>query len=297
MSDAKTMVVVGAGPLLGMAVARRFGREGYRVGLISRTPDKLNAYVRELESAGVEAMGAAADVLDRPKLTSAIESVRKRFGGIDVLEYSPMIGNDILKPVLELNVENIMLSLGYYLFGAVAAVGCVVNQMIEKGTGALLFTSGASALGPYPSHGNVSVSMGALRQYVRMLNVALESKGVYAGSIIIAQPHEPVELADLYWDMVLKRDRVEEVHGNPELGESYERLAARGFGPGFPMGLTRELPEPRDAAERRVFLLGLYQARLGARFQPDPAAAIRKADAQAQRIGGVIGAPYYGEPL
>jgi NADP-dependent 3-hydroxy acid dehydrogenase YdfG len=297
MSDAKTLVVVGAGPLLGMAVARRFGREGYRVGLISRTRARLDAYVQELQSAGVEATGTTADVLDRPQLASAIESIRKRYGRIDVLEYSPMIGNDILKPVLELNADNIMLSLGYYVFGAVAAVGCVVDQMIENGSGALLFTSGASALGPYPSHGNVSVSMGALRQYVRMLNVALEAKGVYAGSIIIAQPHEPAELADLYWDMVLKRDRVEEVHGNTELGESYERLAARGFGPGFPMGLTRELPQPRDAAERRVFLLGLYQARMGAHFHPDPAALIRKTDAQAERIGGVIDAPYYGVQL
>jgi hypothetical protein len=130
-----------------------------------------------------------------------------------------------------------------------------------------------------------------------MLNVALESKGVYAGSIIIAKPHDPNELADLYWDMVQKRDRAEEIYGNLELGESYERLAARGFGPGFPMGLTSELPQPRDAQERRVFLLGLYQARLGAHFHPDPALALHKADAQAQRIGGDITAPYYGVPI
>ena len=294
MKTQKTLAVIGVGPLLGMSVARRFGREGYRVGLVARSRNKLDAYVEELAAAGIEAVGLPADVLDRAQLTAAIEGISKRLGSIDVLEYSPMIGNDGVRPVLEIDVENTLPNLGYYLFGAITAVRCVVNGMIEKGDGALLFTSGASALVPFPTHGNVAVAMGALRQYVRMLNVALESKGVYAGSIIIAQPHYPERLADLYWDMVQKRDRVEEVHGILELGEAYERLAARGFGPGFPPGLTRELPEPRDAREQRTFLLGLYQARINAKWHPDPDEMIRKADAQAQRIGGDITAPFYG---
>jgi len=35
-------VIVGAGPNLGLAVARRFGREGMRVGLIARDAGKLD---------------------------------------------------------------------------------------------------------------------------------------------------------------------------------------------------------------------------------------------------------------
>ena len=41
-----SIVIIGAGPNLGMAVARRFGREGLAVGLVSRTQAKLDAVTR-----------------------------------------------------------------------------------------------------------------------------------------------------------------------------------------------------------------------------------------------------------
>jgi PPOX class probable F420-dependent enzyme len=42
------IAVVGAGPGLGLAIARRFGREGFRVALISRAQSKLDALAAEL---------------------------------------------------------------------------------------------------------------------------------------------------------------------------------------------------------------------------------------------------------
>ena len=36
-----SLVIVGAGPNLGLAVARRVGREGFSVGLISRTGGRI----------------------------------------------------------------------------------------------------------------------------------------------------------------------------------------------------------------------------------------------------------------
>jgi NADP-dependent 3-hydroxy acid dehydrogenase YdfG len=294
MADKKTLAVVGAGPLIGMAMARRFGREGYRVGLIARNQERLDSYVKELEDSGIEAGGWVADVRNRPQLVEAIEGINDRFGRIDVLEYSPMVGNDDLQTVVNIDDKNILTFLDYYVLGPIVAVRAVLDQMVERGDGALLFTSGASAKAVMPSHGNVSVAMGGLRQYVRMLNAQLESNGVYAGSIIISKVHDPEELAELYWDMTQKRDRVEEFYGIAEIGEAYEVLVARGYGPGFPPGLTKELPEPKDEAERRTYLLGLYQARTCAVFHPDPAAAEAAADAEAARFGGNPAVPYYG---
>ncbi|MER0477500.1 SDR family NAD(P)-dependent oxidoreductase [Streptomyces sp. Edi2] len=58
---AKTLVVVGAGPGLGMGVARAFGRHGFRVGLIARSKDTLDALVGELTELGVIAAAFPAD--------------------------------------------------------------------------------------------------------------------------------------------------------------------------------------------------------------------------------------------
>ena len=42
------IATIGAGPGLGAATARRFGREGFGIALIARTPDKLDRLREEL---------------------------------------------------------------------------------------------------------------------------------------------------------------------------------------------------------------------------------------------------------
>ena len=53
------IAIVGAGPGLGQSIARRFGREGFAVALISRTQSRLDDMVAELASRGIEAAGFA----------------------------------------------------------------------------------------------------------------------------------------------------------------------------------------------------------------------------------------------
>ena len=47
-----SIVIVGAGPNLGAAIARRFGREGMPVGLVSRNREKLVRLAGDLEQEG-----------------------------------------------------------------------------------------------------------------------------------------------------------------------------------------------------------------------------------------------------
>jgi short-subunit dehydrogenase len=54
-----SVVIIGAGPNLGAAVARRFGREGMPVGLISRDAGKLEALAGELAAAGLQGTSSA----------------------------------------------------------------------------------------------------------------------------------------------------------------------------------------------------------------------------------------------
>ena len=56
-----TLAIVGAGPALGAAVARRFGREGFVIALVSRDQTKLDAMATELADGG----GGRARILSR----------------------------------------------------------------------------------------------------------------------------------------------------------------------------------------------------------------------------------------
>jgi short-subunit dehydrogenase len=85
-----SLVIVGAGPNLGLAVARRFGRDGFAVGLISRTGSRLVELAAQLQLDGVTAAGAVADIRDSDALVGAIHRLADELGPVEVLEYSPL---------------------------------------------------------------------------------------------------------------------------------------------------------------------------------------------------------------
>jgi len=219
---AKTLLVVGAGPGLGLSVAKRFGLKGFRVALISRTATNLDALVAGLQQRGVDAAGFTADVADQEALRAAIGAARARFGTVDVLEYSPAPDHHTVMDALSITPENAQHHVGRTLFGAVAAAREVLPEMLERRSGALLFTAGASAAVPIPSHASVGLGMSALRNYAGVLHAALKGTGVYAGSLMVATRIEkdtegdPDTLADVYWNMYTDRDRAETIVGDLE---------------------------------------------------------------------------------
>lgn len=83
------IAILGAGPGLGLAIAKTFGACGYGVALLSRNPDKQDTLLIALKKQAIEATAFTADVLDRASIASALFAVKQRFGSIDVLEYSP----------------------------------------------------------------------------------------------------------------------------------------------------------------------------------------------------------------
>ena len=72
-----TLAIIGAGPGLGAAVARRFGREGFAVALIARDPVKLEELAADLSADGVTAQGFSADVRDPSAPVSARSRARR----------------------------------------------------------------------------------------------------------------------------------------------------------------------------------------------------------------------------
>jgi NAD(P)-dependent dehydrogenase (short-subunit alcohol dehydrogenase family) len=217
------IAIVGAGPGLGQSIARRFGREGFAVALISRTQSRLDAMAAELAGGGIEAAGFAGDVLDPPSLTAALAAAAGRFGQIDVLEYSPAPHEappDLATAdVLQVSPQNVQPQVEYYVYGGITAARAVLGGMLERGSGTLLFTTGASSVLTFPPMGNVGIAGAGLRNYVLALNAALAGRGVYAAHVPLAtfigsggpETH-PDTIAELYWDLHVSRDQPERLY-------------------------------------------------------------------------------------
>jgi NAD(P)-dependent dehydrogenase (short-subunit alcohol dehydrogenase family) len=70
-SPTKTLAIVGAGPGLGLSIAKRFGAAGFQVALLARSADKLDGLAGELDKLGVIARAYVADLADRPSVAAA----------------------------------------------------------------------------------------------------------------------------------------------------------------------------------------------------------------------------------
>lgn len=222
----KTIAIIGAGIGLGFSIAKKFGKNGFQVALIARNEEKLNKLVAELKQSGIEATAFKADILDKAQINSAFTAIREKYGFIDVLEYSPApsVQNlaGILAGTLDVNEENALYQFRFNVLGAISSINAVLPAMLEKNTGALLFTTGGSSVSPVPMMGNVGIAMAGLRNYVLNLNTELSEKGVYAGHIAIGvwmQEGSGAQdkIADIWYDMYIKRDRAEEYIGEDKL--------------------------------------------------------------------------------
>jgi NADP-dependent 3-hydroxy acid dehydrogenase YdfG len=144
-----SIVIIGAGPNLGAAIARRFGREGMPVGLVARDAGKLKALAGDLATAGITADFAPADIRDAAALSSAIAALADRLGPVEVLEYSPLPAAEFMKPILETSVDDVRGPLEFSVLGAVAAVQTVVGPMraARRGTIHRLTTTAARRAG------------------------------------------------------------------------------------------------------------------------------------------------------
>jgi NADP-dependent 3-hydroxy acid dehydrogenase YdfG len=224
-----TIAIVGAGPGLGLSIAKTFGRNGFSVALVSRTQDRLDQLAAELAESGVDAAGFAADIMDRPSLAAAFTRIKERFGDVDVLEYSPAPHNPVpgvtMTATLDATVENIQPQLDYYLHGALTAAQQVLPGMIERDAGTLLFTTGGSSMDPLaapPEFGTIAVAGAALRAWVLTLHQATAGTGVYAAHVPIftwigagGPETHPDTIAERYWDIHTKRDGAEHPYAAP----------------------------------------------------------------------------------
>lgn len=211
-----SIAIVGAGRGLGAAVARRFGAEGFTVGLISRNQEHLDALAAELAEDGVRAKGFTADVRDTASLSRALEQVAETLGPVEVLQYSPLPQKDFMRPVLETTPADLVGPVEFSIYGSVAAVHQVLPGMrfLGENRGTILFVNGGSAVTPGRNVTGTSVAFAGQAAYAQLLNEVLGEEGIQVSQLVIPgqiiagdAEKDPEVLAGHLWDLHTRRDR------------------------------------------------------------------------------------------
>jgi NADP-dependent 3-hydroxy acid dehydrogenase YdfG len=204
-----TIAIIGAGPGLGAAVARRFGAEGFSIALISRDQSKLDALAAQLEDGGATARGYSADVLDPASLEAALARAGAELGPITVLQYSPLPSRAYLKPVLDLTPELALEALSFSALGLIHAVRAVLPAMRAAGEGSIILINGGTSVKARSGFAGTSVAFPAESAYGEMLHDALEDEGIRVVQLVIPGGIPKLRLANGIDDVA---ERIWEIH-------------------------------------------------------------------------------------
>jgi NAD(P)-dependent dehydrogenase (short-subunit alcohol dehydrogenase family) len=175
------LLVLGAGPGLGLSVARRFGREGYAVALVGQTAEAMQPLAETLTGEGITASGLGVELTDPSAVHDFVSSIGEEAGHIDVLHFNPSAWRE--KDPLELTVAELFEDLSLGVAALLPAIQAARPFMSEGGR--VLVTGSAAADKPWHKAASLGVQKAAVRNLVTSLDATLEPDGIRAVAVQI----------------------------------------------------------------------------------------------------------------
>jgi NAD(P)-dependent dehydrogenase (short-subunit alcohol dehydrogenase family) len=143
----KVAVTIGAGGVLGGAMAEALGRAGARVAVLDLDGDAAEECAREIRNDhGTDAVGVRVDATSRAELDGALEMVLGEWGSVDVLLNSPGINSPT--PFFEITEEEWHRILDVNLKSMFLACQVFGRRMIDQGDGGSVINVASVSIGP-----------------------------------------------------------------------------------------------------------------------------------------------------
>lgn len=180
----KVVLLTGASSGIGEALATEIARRGAIVGLLARRERLLHELVQKIEHKGGIARLFSCDISDEVCVTEAAEKMRREFGKIDILIANAGIGGGA-KHAKELRINDFRSVVDTNLIGAANAVGAVLPQMVERGSGQLVAISSLAGFRGLPKSAAYCASKAGMTAFFESVRLDVQKSGV---AVTIIQP-------------------------------------------------------------------------------------------------------------
>jgi NAD(P)-dependent dehydrogenase (short-subunit alcohol dehydrogenase family) len=215
--DGKVAAILGVGPGLGAAVARRFAREGFAVAMMAREKEKLGTVREEIEGAGGTALAVSADATDAASVASAFDQVQEKLGSPEVFVYNA--GAFQMGGILELSPEQFDACFRANCSGAFYGAQQVLPAMVEREQGTIILTGATAALRGSAKFAALATGKFGLRALAQSMAREFGPQGIHVAHVIIdgqintptlreTQPDReehttlsPDAIAETYWQL------------------------------------------------------------------------------------------------
>ncbi len=188
----KTILVVGFGSGISVAVAEKFGLSGFSTALVARSEERLAAGVRGLKARGIDAAAFPADAGDPAAIRSAVGRARSALGPITVLHWNAYGAE--APDLLAADSAMVRAVFDVGVVGLLAAVQEALPDLRKTKEGAVLITNGAfgeindqmDAFAVHSNHMGLALGNAAKDKLVGLLAQRLAGEGVYVGEVMVA---------------------------------------------------------------------------------------------------------------
>jgi short-subunit dehydrogenase len=204
--DPLHLLIVGAGPGLAAAIARRFVQGGYHATLLARSTDPLEALAKSLANSGAVVDTVTGDASDPDGLRAIVTELYARGGAPGLVVYhASLFAPDSLTDV---DVAAMHHAYDVNVVSGVVTAQTAAPWMQRGGGGTILFTGGGFADHPVPTLATLSLGKAALRSAASMLGSDLAKDEIrvacvtIAGQIVPGTAFDPDRIAEKYWAIV-----------------------------------------------------------------------------------------------
>jgi NAD(P)-dependent dehydrogenase (short-subunit alcohol dehydrogenase family) len=211
----KTALVTGAARGIGLAVAKKFLAEGWRVALLDIENELLRAAVEAIAEPD-NTLALHADVSDAKAVAGAVTETERRFGRLDALVNNA--GVAVFAPLLETSDDDWNRVLAVNLTGPFLCTKAAAPLMREHGGGAIVNITSISAVRASTLRSAYGTSKAGLAHLTKQLAVELAALGIRVNAVapgpvetaMARQVHTPEIRADYHDAIPLNRYGLEE---------------------------------------------------------------------------------------
>jgi len=199
----KSIMIIGAGPGIGQAVARKFGRESWQIVLTGRNADRLTGLAAELQSEGITAHAVPADATDPAVLRAAIAKAEALTGGLTAVHFNAgVVRNQDLFSMTDAEVASDLAIDVTAGFNTVRAA----TELFGTRGGTILVTGGGLGIHPSADWAVLGAGKAALRNMVHGLAEPLAEQGIRirlatVATLVSPDSDEASGAANVFWTL------------------------------------------------------------------------------------------------
>lgn len=194
----KTIWITGASSGIGEALCLAYAQTGHTLILSGRNAQKLEEVAGRIRVAGAEAIVLPLDMSDVDTFDAAIQELKTRVAGIDILINNA--GMSQRSRILETNLSTDRRIFEVNYFGTIELSRKVLGWMIEKGGGHMVAMSSISGKFGFPLRSTYSASKHALMGFFETMDLEYAHNGISVTIICPGRVNTPISLNALKGD-------------------------------------------------------------------------------------------------